>query len=88
MTEIARTLLDRNLLRKPPRQCSVNFYHQPCYEMVPHKDGYSDQAAITSLGSDSVLHFWHVPMDAEERLARDMLHGQHSGTAPSCFSTR
>ena len=81
LTEIARTLLERNLLRKPPRQCSVNFYHQPRYEMVPHKDGYSDQAAITSLGSDAVLDFWHAPMDAAEKLARDMLHGQHSGTA-------
>ena len=50
-------------------------------EMVPHKDGYSDQAAITSLGSDAVLDFWHAPMDTA--VAREM--SQHSGTAvPDC----
>lgn len=26
--------------------------------MVPHKDGFADQAAILSLGSDTMLEFW------------------------------
>ena len=79
--EIARALAERKLLRKAGRQCSVNLYDKPSYCMVPHKDGYSEQAAIVSLGSDSVLEFWHEPMTDEERLGRDLLHSQTSGTA-------
>lgn len=39
----------------------MNFYDDPTYNMVPHKDGYVDQAIIVSLGSHTALRFWHEP---------------------------
>lgn len=81
LAHIVKTLLDRKILRSLPRQCSVNYYDKPDYCMVPHKDGYSSQAVIVSLGSDSALRFWREPMGEEERRARDLLHVSHSGTS-------
>jgi len=79
---IIRRLVDSGALRKVPTQVSVNHYTEPsCYCMVPHKDGYADQTAVVSLGSDASLEFWRVPMTAEERLAREMMHESTSGTS-------
>ena len=78
------------LLRKMPRQVSVNFYETPAYCMVPHKDGYADQTCIVSLGSDSRLHFWRQPMSEEEKLGRAAFHTRDAGTAvyeERCSST-
>lgn len=81
LAEVIRLLLDCRLLRKMPIQASVNYYEQPRYCMVPHKDGYADQTCILSLGSDACLLFWHEPTTAEERLGRRLMHRRHSGTA-------
>jgi len=79
---VIRRLVDSGSLRKMPTQVSVNHYTEPsCYCMVPHKDGYADQTAVVSLGSDTSLEFWCVPMTAEERLAREMMHESTSGTS-------
>jgi len=81
LPEAIRLLLDSGVLRKAPVQASVNYYDQPSYCMVPHKDGYAEQACILSLGSDACLHFWLEPMSESERLGRDLMATHHSGTA-------
>ena len=60
LLEIVTRLVDSGILKNWPNQISVNHYDGVLhdYEMVPHKDGFADQAAILSLGSDTVLEFW------------------------------
>jgi len=81
LVEIIRSLVGAGILRKMPVQVSANHYHETKYCMVPHKDGYADQTAVVSLGADSSLEFWHEPMTAEERQARELMHKRASGTS-------
>ena len=80
LVHVVRTLVESGALRRMPKQISINHYHDPGYCMVPHKDGYADQAAIVSLGAASSLEFWHVPMTAEDKIARQAMHAHVSGT--------
>lgn len=75
LEEIASLLVGSGVLRTWPKQISVNHYATPSheYEMVPHKDGYADQAAIVSLGSDTLLEFWAKPASEAEKTYRKAL---------------
>ena len=69
-----------NILHNWPQQVSTNLYQDKKYEMVPHKDGYSNEACIVSLGSATLLEFWKLPMTEQEKELRKMLVGRFSGT--------
>eukprot|EP00051_Salpingoeca_urceolata_P028503 m.487208 g.487208 ORF g.487208 m.487208 type:complete len:240 (+) comp24874_c0_seq1:32-751(+) len=78
--QLEQKLLDCRVVERAPSQISVNYYHTPSYEMVPHKDGYVGSAVIVSLGSHCCLRFWHQATTEEDRRAREGLRHVYSGT--------
>ena len=76
----AAALVAGGMLRRRPTMISVNHYDRPMYEMLPHKDGFVEQAAVLSLAADCVLSFWRVPMTVRERAQREAFRTQWSGT--------
>jgi hypothetical protein len=76
----AAALVEHGLLSRPPTMISVNHYDRPVFQMLPHKDGFVEQAAVLSLAADCVLSFWRVAMTNRQRAAREAFRTQWSGT--------
>eukprot|EP00005_Dracoamoeba_jomungandri_P007135 CAMPEP_0174276684 /NCGR_PEP_ID=MMETSP0439-20130205/60526_1 /TAXON_ID=0 /ORGANISM="Stereomyxa ramosa, Strain Chinc5" /LENGTH=157 /DNA_ID=CAMNT_0015368943 /DNA_START=763 /DNA_END=1232 /DNA_ORIENTATION=+ len=58
-------LVEYKFAPKLPNQISVNYYDTERYNIVKHKDGKGKQAVIVSLGSATILEFFHEDSEAE-----------------------